>query len=113
MARTTVKKGEKLYYTVGDIAAMLSENESLIRFWNKEFSDALKPHRNKRGVRYFNKEEVDIYKKIYFLVRERGYTISGAREQLKNSTVETDENFEVINTLKTIRAFLVELKDEI
>ncbi len=113
MTRTTVKKGEKLYYTVSDIATMLSENESLIRFWNKEFSEVLKPHRNKRGVRYFSKEEVEIYKKIYFLVRERGYTISGAREQLKNSTIETDENFEVINTLKTIRAFLVELKDEI
>jgi DNA-binding transcriptional MerR regulator len=113
MARTTAIKGEKLYYTVRDIATMLSENESLIRFWNKEFSDALKPHRNKRGVRYFSKEEVDIYKKIYFLVKERGYTIAGAREQLKNSTIETDENFEVINTLKTIRSFLVELKDEI
>ncbi|NWJ50638.1 MAG: MerR family transcriptional regulator, partial [Bacteroidetes bacterium] len=108
MARTTVIKGEKLYYTVGDLAAMLSENESLIRFWNKEFSEILKPHRNKRGVRYFSKEEVAIYKKIYFLVRERGFTISGAREQLKNSTIETDANFEVINTLKTIRAFLVE-----
>lgn len=113
MARTTAIKGEKLYYTVGDIATMLSENESLIRFWNKEFSDALQPHRNKRGVRYFSKEEVEIYKRIYYLVRERGYTISGAREQLKNNTVEADENFEIIKTLKTIRSFLVELKEEI
>ncbi len=106
-------KGEKLYYTVGEIAAMLNESESLIRFWNKEFKNALNPHRNKRGVRYFSKEEVEIYKRIYFLVRERGYTINGAREALKNSTTETDDNFEVIKTLKTIRAFLVELKDEI
>jgi DNA-binding transcriptional MerR regulator len=113
MAKTTAKKGEKLYYTVGDIAALLNESESLIRFWNKEFSDALKPFRNKRGVRYFSKEEVEIYKRIYFLVRDRGYTIAGAREALKNRSTETDENFEVIKTLKTIRAFLVELKDEI
>lgn len=112
MARLA-KHVEKIYYTVGEIATLLNENESLIRFWNKEFSDALKPHRNKRGVRYFTLEEVEIYKRIYYLVREKGYTISGAREALKNSSPEADGNFEVIQTLKTIRAFLVELKDEI
>jgi len=108
-----LNKGEKLYFTVGDIAGMLSVNESLIRFWNKEFDEILNPHRNKRGVRYFNNVDVETYKKIYHLVKERGYTLSGALDVLKSSTVVTDGNFEVINTLKTIRHFLTELKDEI
>ena len=106
-------KGEKLYFTVGDIASMLNVNESLIRFWNKEFVRLLNPHRNKRGVRYFSKEDVETYKKIYHLVKERGYTLPGALEVLKSNTAEGDENFEVIKTLQTIKSFLLELKEEI
>lgn len=106
-------KGEKIYFTVGDIAGMLGVNESLIRFWNKAFDQILTPYRNKRGVRFFSKTDVETYRKIFHLVKERGYTLSGALEVLKSSTVVTDENFEVINTLKTIKHFLLELKDEI
>jgi DNA-binding transcriptional MerR regulator len=106
-------KGEKLYFTVGDIASMLNVNESLIRFWNKEFVLILNPHRNKRGVRYFSKSDVETYKKIYHLVKERGYTLPGALEVLKSNTAAGDENFEVIKTLQTIKSFLLELKEEI
>ena len=106
-------KEEKIYFKVGDIAEMLSVNESLIRFWNKEFDPILNPYRNKRGVRFFNKTDVETYGKIFHLVKERGYTLPGALDVLKNSTVVVDENFEVIKTLKTIKQFLMELKDEI
>jgi DNA-binding transcriptional MerR regulator len=107
------EKGEKIYFTVGDIATMLNVNESLIRFWNKEFDQILKPHRNRRGVRYFTKNDVETYSKIYHLVKERGYTLPGALEVLKSNTIANDENFEVIKTLKTIRNFLLELREEI
>lgn len=106
-------KDEKIYFKVGDIAVMLSVNESLIRFWNKEFDQILNPYRNKRGVRFFNKTDVETYGKIFHLVKERGYTLPGALDVLKNSTVVIDENFEVIKTLTTIKHFLIELKDEI
>ena len=106
-------KGEKIYFTVGDIASQLNVNESLIRFWNKEFDKLLNPHRNKRGVRYFSKTDVETYGKIFHLVKERGYTLPGALEVLKNNTAVGDENFEVIKTLNTIKSFLIELKEKI
>jgi DNA-binding transcriptional MerR regulator len=112
MAKVQNKDG-KIYFKVGDIADMLGVNESLIRFWNKEFDQILNPVRNKRGVRFFNKTDVETYEKIFHLVKERGYTLPGALEVLKNTTVVTDENFEVIKTLKTIKQFLIELKEEI
>jgi DNA-binding transcriptional MerR regulator len=107
------EKGEKIYFTVGDIAIMLNVNESLIRFWNKEFDQLIKPHRNKRGVRHFSAKDVESYRKIYHLVKERGYTLPGALEVLKNGTLVNDDNFEVIKTLQTIRTFLLELREEI
>jgi len=109
----SVIKSEKIYYTVGDIATMLNVNESLIRFWNREFDKVLNPHRNKRGVRFFTENDVETYRKIYQLVKERGYTLPGALEVLKNNTIGGDENFEVIKTLTTIKQFLLELKEEI
>ena len=108
-----LEKDEKIYYTVGEIATMLNVNESLIRFWNKEFGQILNPQRNKRGVRHFTKKDVETYSKIYHLVKERGYTLPGALEVLKSNTIANDDNFEVIKTLKTIRNFLLELREEI
>ena len=109
----TPMKSEKIYFTVGDIASMLNVNESLIRFWNKEFDQLLNPHRNKRGVRFFTEKDVETYRKIYQLVKERGYTLPGALDVLKNNTAGGDGNFEVIKTLSTIRLFLLELKEKI
>jgi len=106
-------KGEKIYFTVGDIAQKLSVNESLIRFWNKEFESILNPYRNKRGVRYFSKTDLETYEKIYHLVKDRGYTLPGALEVIKGGNGVQDEKFEVIRTLKTIKQFLLELKEEI
>ena len=112
MANLT-NKSEKIFFTVGEIASMYNVNESLVRFWNKEFDQILKPHRNKRGVRYFSKTDVETYGKIYHLVKERGYTLPGALEVLKDNTAVGDQNFEVIKTLTTIKNFLMELKEKI
>ena len=103
----------KIYFKVGDIAQKLGVNESLIRFWNTEFALVLNPVRNKRGVRFFNKTDVETYEKIYHLVKVRGFTLPGALVALKDTTVVNDENFEVVKTLKTIKHFLLELKNEI
>ena len=112
MAKVQIK-GEKLYFTVGYIATLLDVNESLVRFWNTEFEPVLNPHRNKRGVRFFSKADVETYQKIFHLVKERGYTLPGALDVLKYCTTMEDKDFEVIKTLQTIRTFLLELREEI
>ncbi len=75
---------QKQYYSIGDVAIMFKENTSLIRYWENEF-DILKPKKNKKGDRYFRPEDVKNLKMIYHLLRERKYTIEGAKDFLKNN----------------------------
>lgn len=99
---------QKLYYPIGTVAEMFKVNQSLIRFWENEF-DILKPRKNGKGDRLFRPEDVKNLKLIYHLLRERKYTIEGAKEFLKNSK-KADEKFALIESLKKIKAFLLELK---
>jgi DNA-binding transcriptional MerR regulator len=98
----------KQYYPIGDIAAMFRVNISLIRFWENEF-DILKPRKNKKGDRFFRPEDVKNLKLIYFLLKEKKYTISGAKSFIKSGK-KVNERFEAIESLKNIRAMLVELR---
>jgi DNA-binding transcriptional MerR regulator len=100
---------EKLYYTIGEVAAMFEVNNSLIRFWEKEF-DILQPKKNKKGNRLFTQADVDNLKIIYHLVKERGYTLQGAKSKLKDNKEDVSDNVVVIEKLEGIRAFLLELK---
>ncbi len=99
---------KKLYYPIGTVADMFKVNQSLIRFWENEF-DILKPRKNGKGDRLFRPEDVKNLKLIYNLLRERKYTIEGAKEFLKNSK-KADEKFAMIESLKKIKGFLLELK---
>ena len=99
---------QKLYYPIGTVAEMFKVNQSLIRFWENEF-DILKPRKNGKGDRLFRPEDVKNLKLIYHLLRERKYTIEGAKEFLKNSK-KADEKFALIESLKKIKSFLLELK---
>ncbi len=103
---------QRLYYSIGEMASMLSVNTSLIRFWEKEF-DIIKPKRNKKGTRFFTKRDVENLHLIYNLVKERGYTLKGAKEKLKNNPEKIHEDAEIINTLKKVRKFLLEVKKEL
>ena len=82
----------KLYYSIGEVADMFGVNTSLIRFWEKEF-DVIKPHKNKKGNRQFTKADVDNFHLIYHLVKEKGMTLKGAQQQLKNRKDETELHF--------------------
>ena len=104
--------GERLYYSIGEVASMFSVNTSLIRFWEKEF-DVIKPKRNKKGTRFFTPKDVDNFHLIYNLVKERGYTLSGAKEKIKNNPKEAFDELELINTLKKARKFLMDIKKEL
>lgn len=99
---------EKSYYSIGTVSAMFKVNQSLIRYWEKEF-DILKPKKNGKGDRHFRPEDVKNLKLIYQLLRERKYTIEGAKEFLKKNK-NAEMKFAMVESLKKIKTFLHELK---
>ena len=105
-------KIEKVYYTIGEVAALFEVNQSLIRFWEKEF-DILRPQKNKKGNRLFTKQDINNLRIIYHLVKERGYTLQGAREKLKHNREDVEKNVEIIDSLQMIKSFLLEIKEEL
>lgn len=98
----------KSYYPISEVAIMFNVNISLLRFWEKEF-DVLKPRKNRKGDRLFRPEDIKMLKLIYFLLREKKYTIEGAKVFLKKGKKST-QKFEAIESLKQIRMMLLELK---
>tara|TARA_B100000927_G_scaffold286936_1_gene279127 strand:+ start:1139 stop:1462 length:324 start_codon:yes stop_codon:yes gene_type:complete len=104
-------KSKKIFYSIGETAKIFNVNVSLIRYWEKEFS-ILKPKKNKKGNRLFTQKDIDNLHVIYNLVKERGYTLEGAQRQLKNNK-DLNSEIEIINRLKKIRSFLVDLKNEL
>ena len=106
------KEIEKLYYSIGEVATMLDVNTSLIRYWEREF-DLLSPKKNANGDRFFTKEDIETTRLIYHLVREKGYTLDGAKSRLKTDLELTKKKFKLIERLKKIRGFLEELKAQV
>jgi DNA-binding transcriptional MerR regulator len=106
---------EKLFYTIGEVSEMFDLNASTIRFWEKEF-EVLKPSKNKKGNRTFTKKDIDNIATIVNLVKLKGFTIQGAREQLKKgkSTSKNNEtNEDIILRLQNIKDQLLNLKDQL
>ena len=101
---------DKLFYKIGEVANIFNVNVSLIRFWEKEF-DILKPKKNKKGNRLFTKKDLDNLTIIYHLVKERGFTLQGAKQKLKENKGDTIDNIKVVNHLKDIKAFLIKLRE--
>lgn len=106
------KKIEKKYFSIGEVAAQLNVSTSLIRFWENEF-DAIKPKKNRKGNRQFTKEDIESVKLIYHLVKEKGYTLQGAKDMLKNNHNSIQDRLRLIDSLKDIRSFLVEMKNSL
>ncbi|QHI36818.1 HTH-type transcriptional repressor BluR [Kordia antarctica] len=103
---------EKLYYSIGEVAKAFDVNASLIRFWEKEF-DEIQPKKNAKGNRKFTPEDIKHIQLIYHLVKERGFTLDGAKVHLKEEKKKTLSNFEIIRKLQQIRAELVKIKDNL
>jgi DNA-binding transcriptional MerR regulator len=99
---------QKMYYSIGKVADMFKVNQSLIRLWENEF-DVLKPKKNGKGDRLFRPADIKNIQLIYHLMRERKYTMEGAKDFLKNNKKAT-EKFSTIESLKKLKEFLVELK---
>lgn len=105
---------EKLYYSIGEVAKMFNVNTSLIRFWEKEF-DIIKPKKNKKGNRMFTTTDVDNFHSIYHLVKEKGYTLKGAKETLAldNAKQKIDTEIEIVKTLKDTKEFLLHIRKQL
>lgn len=104
---------EKLYYSISEVSTMFDLNASTLRFWEKEF-EVLNPTKNKKGNRMFTKKDIDYIATIVDLVKHQGFTIQGAKEQLKTKQVTKSipgKNAEVIEKLKAIKEKLISLRD--
>jgi DNA-binding transcriptional MerR regulator len=95
---------EKLYYSIGEVADMFEVNASLIRFWEKEFPQ-LQPRKNNRGNRVYSKKDLELFRKIHFLVKEKGFTLEGAKNALRKKVEEDESEF--------IRFRLVKVREEL
>jgi len=102
----------KLYYSISEVAEMFDVSKSLIRFWEAEF-ESLRPHKNSKGDRRFTKQNILQFKVIYELVKERGFTIKGAKQELKDNKEKYENRAKAIETLTKLRGFLVKMKEDL
>lgn len=103
---------EKRYYAIGEVAKAFGVNTSLIRFWEKEF-DLIKPKKNAKGNRKFTPEDIKNLKFIYHLVKERGFTLEGAKTHLKEEKKKSLDNFEIISKLEGVKNQLIKIKNQL
>jgi len=106
------KEIEKLYYSIGEVAEIFNVAPSLIRFWESEF-DIIKPKKNRKGNRQFTKEDIDNVRTIYHLVKEKGFTLQGAKEMLRNDSQSVKDKMEMIDSLRSVKKFLTELREKL
>ena len=103
---------EKRYYSIGEVATKFGVATSLIRFWEGEFS-ILKPKKNRKGNRQFTKGDIENVSLIFHLVKERGFTLNGAKEMLKNESHAIKEKMTAIDALNKVKQFLIQMKNEL
>ena len=108
-----MEEGSKLYYTIGEVSKILGESTSLVRFWSDNFPQFIKPIRNKKGNRFFTVKDVETFKMIHHLVKESGMTLEGARQRMKQNLSPTDRKLEVIERLRSIKAKLLAVSEDL
>ena len=103
---------EKRYYSIGEVATKFGVATSLIRFWESEFT-IIKPKKNRKGNRQFTKEDMESVGLVYHLVKERGFTLNGAKEMLKNDNQAIRDKVNTIDSLNRVKQFLIEMRNEL
>ena len=101
---------DKLYYTIGEVSEILGESSSLVRFWTNSFSRYLKPKRNAKGNRLYTQEGIEVLKQIHLLVKVQGMTLDGAAKKMSSDKKAVDGKVKVLESLKSIREQLVEVR---
>ena len=107
-----VELPEKRYYSIGEVAKAFKVNTSLIRFWEKEF-EVIQPKKNAKGNRKFTPEDIKNLELIYHLVKERGFTLEGAKTHLKEEKQKTLSNFDIVRKLEKIKSSLINIKNQL
>ena len=102
---------EKYLYTIGEVADILGESVSLVRFWSNEFTKFIKPQRNAKGNRLYTKEDIETFKHIHLLVKVEGLTLEGAAKRMKGDRKDVINKSKVLDTLKAIRQQLSEIRE--
>ncbi len=105
-------KNLKLYYSISEVAQMFGVNESLLRYWEKEFP-MIAPKKVGGNIRQYRKEDVDNIRLVYYLVKEKGMTLAGAKQRLKQNRETVVRNSEILDHLKEIREELVRMRNEL
>ena len=101
---------DNLYFTIGEVSEILGESSSLVRFWTNSFSRYLKPKRNAKGNRLYTQEEIEVLKQIHLLVKVQGMTLDGAAKKMSSDKKAVDGKVKVLESLKSIREQLVEVR---
>lgn len=108
----TPNKNLKLYYSISEVAEMFGVNESLLRYWEKEFPQ-IAPRKNAKGTRQYTKEDIEEIRLVYHLVKERGMTLPGARQKLRDNREGEVEKLELVQRLKAVKEELMAMKKEL
>jgi len=106
------EKDLKRYYSIGEVAELFGISKSLIRFWEGEF-DNLKPHKNSKGDRRFTQKNIEELKLIYELVKEKGFTLEGAKREIKLYKARLKQKQQITDKLNELKSFLTKLRDSI
>jgi DNA-binding transcriptional MerR regulator len=96
----------KLYYSISEVADLLDVNQSLLRFWEKEFEGMINPHKNIKGTRFYRTEDIELLKTIHYLVKTQGLTLQGAKKKIKDKKTETVKDQEIFERLSLIKSEL-------
>jgi len=103
---------EKIYYSMGEACEIFNLPASTLRFWEKEF-DVLKPRKNKKGDRFFSKNDISLIRTIHYLTKVKGYTLQGARDAIKGNLIKEADNASIIASLTEIKEMLLNIKKEL
>ena len=103
---------EKMYYSMGETCEIFNLPASTLRFWEKEF-DVLKPRKNKKGDRFFSKNDISLIRTIHYLTKVKGYTLQGARDAIKGNLIKEADNASIIASLTEIKDMLLSIKKEL
>lgn len=103
---------KKIHYSVREVSEILGVNESNVRYWEKEFK-TINPYIGGRGVRFFSEQDVEEFKLIKYLVKDRKYTIAGAQKKLKDNKKDTVEKQQMVERLILVKTMLLEIKDQL
>ena len=106
------KEISKLYYPIGKVAEMFDVNTSMIRFYEKEF-EILQPKKNAKGNRLFRPEDLDNLKIIFNLLKDKGFTLQGAKDYMKSNKNEIQDNQKIIDSLEKLKSFMNNLKEQL